>query len=68
MKPAIELALLVAPRSPAALAEALLAVAMDATTRERLIPAGLERARSFSWQHSGHELAALYRFLATARA
>jgi glycosyltransferase involved in cell wall biosynthesis len=63
-----EAAFLVAPRSPAALAEALLAAATDATTRERLIPAGLERARLFSWQRSGRELAELYRFLTTARA
>ena len=63
-----ESALMVAPRNPAALAEALLAVATDGTTRERLIPAGLERAGLFSWQRSGRELADLYRLLAAARA
>jgi glycosyltransferase involved in cell wall biosynthesis len=63
-----EAALMVAPRDPHALAEALLAAAADAATRERLIPAGIERAQLFSWQRSGRELADLYRFLAATNA
>jgi glycosyltransferase involved in cell wall biosynthesis len=63
-----EAALVVAPRNVPALAEALLAAATDTATRERLITAGTERARLFSWQRSGRELADLYRFLAAARA
>ena len=57
-------AVMVAPRNPRALAEGLLAAASDAATRDRVIPAGIERARLFSWQRSGHELADLYRLLA----
>lgn len=63
-----EAALMVPPRDTHALAEALLAVVTDTAARERLIAAGVERARSFSWQRSGRELAGLYRFLATTRA
>jgi glycosyltransferase involved in cell wall biosynthesis len=63
-----EAALLVAPRDPDALADALLVVATDAPTRERLITSGRERARLFSWEHAGRELADLYRSLADAGA
>jgi glycosyltransferase involved in cell wall biosynthesis len=59
-------AVLVAPRDVPALAEALLAVAEDATIRERLIALGTERVRSFSWQRAGQQLAQLYRTLADA--
>ena len=60
-------AVLVAPRDVPALAEALLVVSEDATTRERLIAAGTERVRLFSWQRAGQQLAQLYRTLADAR-
>ena len=60
-------AVLVAPRDVPALAEALLVVSEDATTRGRLIAAGAERVRLFSWQRAGHQLALLYRTLADAR-
>jgi glycosyltransferase involved in cell wall biosynthesis len=60
-------ALLVPPRDTAALAEALLVVAGDATARERLISAGTERARFFSWERAGQRMAELYRTLAGAR-
>jgi glycosyltransferase involved in cell wall biosynthesis len=60
-------AVLVPPRDPAALAEALRVVVDDATTRERLIAAGTERARSFSWQRAGRDMAELYRTLARQR-
>jgi glycosyltransferase involved in cell wall biosynthesis len=63
-----EAAVMVSPRNPQALAEGLLAAATDVATRERLIAAGLERARLFSWERSGHELAELYRFLAATNA
>ena len=63
-----EAALLVAPRDPPALAEAILAAATDTATRDRLIGAGVERARLFSWQRSGRQLADLYRLLAAIRA
>jgi glycosyltransferase involved in cell wall biosynthesis len=61
-------ALVVAPRDAQALAEALLAAATDAATRARLIAAGRARARSFSWERAGRELADLYRSLAAGRA
>ena len=51
-------AVLVAPRDVPALAEALLVVSQDATTRERLMAAGTERVRLFSWQRAGEQLAA----------
>ena len=60
-------AVLVAPRDVPALAEALLVVAEDAKTRDRLIALGTERVRSFSWQRAGQQLAQLYRTLADAR-
>ena len=63
-----EAALLVAPGDPHALAEALLAVATDSAISARLIAAGRERARLFSWERAGRELADLYRSLAAARA
>ena len=59
-------AVLVAPRDARALAEALLLVTEDATTRERLIALGTERIRLFSWQRAGQQLALLYRTLADA--
>ena len=61
-------ALLVAPRDGAALAEALLVVATDATTRARLIAAGTEQVALFTWERAGRQLAALYRSLADGRA
>jgi glycosyltransferase involved in cell wall biosynthesis len=61
-------ALVVAPSDVHALAEALLVAATDAAARERLTAAGRERARLFSWEQSGRELADLYRSLAGARA
>jgi len=60
-------AALVAPRDVPALAEALLMVAEDATTRERLIALGAERVRLFSWQRAGQQLAHLYRTLSGFR-
>jgi glycosyltransferase involved in cell wall biosynthesis len=59
-------ALLVGPRDGPALAEALLAVATDATVRQRLTSAGVERVTLFTWQQAGRQLAALYRSLADA--
>jgi glycosyltransferase involved in cell wall biosynthesis len=63
-----EAALVVAPRDAPALAEALLEVATDAALRSRLIEAGRERARLFTWERAGRELADLYRSLVAARA
>jgi glycosyltransferase involved in cell wall biosynthesis len=60
-------ALLVAPGDGAALAEALLVAATDATTRARLIAAGTERVPLFTWEWAGRQLADLYRSLAGAR-
>jgi glycosyltransferase involved in cell wall biosynthesis len=60
-------ALLVAPRDGAALAEALLVAATDATARARLIAAGTERVPLFTWERAGRQLADLYRSLADAR-
>jgi glycosyltransferase involved in cell wall biosynthesis len=60
-------AVLVAPRDVPALAEALLVVSEDATTRGRLMAAGTERVRLYSWLRAGQQLALLYRTLADAR-
>jgi glycosyltransferase involved in cell wall biosynthesis len=60
-------AVLVAPGDVPALAEALLFVARDPTTRERLVALGTERVRLFSWQRAGQQLARLYRTLPDAR-
>jgi len=60
-------ALLVAPGDGAALAEALLVAATDATARARLIAAGTERVPLFTWERAGRQLADLYRSLASAR-
>lgn len=59
-------ALLVPPRDVPALSEALLEVARDETTRARLISAGAQRVRAYSWPDAGQRLAALYRALAAA--
>jgi hypothetical protein len=45
----------------------LLLVARDATTRERLIKAGIQRVTQFTWDEAGHQLAQLYLSLADAR-
>jgi GT2 family glycosyltransferase/glycosyltransferase involved in cell wall biosynthesis len=45
-------ALLVDPNDADALAAALVEAATDEDTRRRLVPAGLERARQFTWDHS----------------
>lgn len=60
-------AVLVTPRDVPALSEALLVVADDASTRERLIALGAERVRLFSWERAGQQLALLYRTLADVR-
>jgi glycosyltransferase involved in cell wall biosynthesis len=60
-------AVLVAPDDGPALSDALLLAATDATTRARVIAAGTERVRSFSWQQAGEQLAALYATLAHDR-
>ena len=60
-------AVLVPPRDVTALAEALLLVSRDATTRERLITAGTQRVTQFTWEAAGHQLARLYRALAGSR-
>jgi len=52
-------ALLVAPGDGAALAEALLVAATDATARARLIAAGTERVPLFTWERAGRQLADL---------
>ena len=45
-------ALLVDPDDAEAFAQALLTAALDADTRERLVAAGLQRARRFSWDRT----------------
>jgi glycosyltransferase involved in cell wall biosynthesis len=54
-------ALLVDPTDERALAEALCALATDEPLRSKLRAAGLQRARSFSWERTGRETAAAYR-------
>lgn len=55
-----EAALLVDPTQPEALAAALRAVLRDTGLRQRLIAAGLERARAFSWQQTAERTLAVY--------
>jgi glycosyltransferase involved in cell wall biosynthesis len=57
-------AVLVPPRDVPALAAALLEVTRDETVRRRLITAGTERSKAFSWPRAGRDLARLYRVLA----
>ena len=52
-------ALLVDPEDPEALARAALTAATDDGERNRLIEAGLSRARSFSWDRSARQVDAL---------
>ena len=59
-------ALLVAPRDPSSLADALATVATDVSVRQRLMDAGSARVRLFTWRNAGAQLAALYRTLADA--
>lgn len=60
-------AVLVEPRDVSALAEGLLVALRDSATRDRLITAGSEQARRFTWPRAGEQLARLYRTLAEAR-
>ncbi len=53
-------ALLADPADEQTLAEALYALATDASLRGRLRALGLERARAFSWERTGRETAAVY--------
>jgi len=53
-------ALLVDPRNPAALAEALEAALTDTALRERLRAAGFAQARRFSWRRTAEETLAVY--------
>jgi glycosyltransferase involved in cell wall biosynthesis len=61
-----EAAVLLDPDEPAAWREALLALLGNAARRARLIDAGLQRARAFTWERSARELSAIY--LALTRA
>lgn len=53
-------ALLVPPQDPAALAAALLRLLRDPAGARRMGACGVERAREFSWERSGEQLAGLY--------
>jgi glycosyltransferase involved in cell wall biosynthesis len=57
-------ALLVDVDDPRVLTEALRAATADRSTRERLVEAGLRRARAFSWERTAREVDALLRRLA----
>jgi MMP alpha-(1->4)-mannosyltransferase len=59
-------AMLVEPRDVPALSEALVELTRNEATRARLIAAGAERVRAFSWQQAGRDFAALYHSLAGA--
>ena len=48
--------LLVAPRDPAALAEAMLRVTLDRDLHARLRARGLARAREFSWDRTARRV------------
>lgn len=53
-------ALLVAPRSVDALAEAMRSVVEDAALRRRMRASGLERAAAFTWRHSAEAHLAVF--------
>jgi glycosyltransferase involved in cell wall biosynthesis len=60
-----ETALLVPPRDPPALAQALLALLRDPTRASEMGRKGVARAREFSWERSGERLAGIYRRILT---
>lgn len=49
-------ALLVDPDDPGAFAQALLTAALEPSSRERLVAAGLQRARSFGWDRTARSM------------
>jgi glycosyltransferase involved in cell wall biosynthesis len=55
-----EAGLVVDPTDEGALAAALQRICSDPMLRERLVTAGVERARAFSWRQSAHTLANAY--------
>lgn len=56
---------LVVPPTADAFAEALLATLTEASVSSRLSLAGINRARTFSWERTARETAAVYRAIAT---
>jgi glycosyltransferase involved in cell wall biosynthesis len=62
---AADAAVLVEPLDADALAGALEAALTDTALRDRLVRAGEDRLRAFSWEDTGQRLADLYRRLAT---
>jgi glycosyltransferase involved in cell wall biosynthesis len=56
-------ALLVDPRDPRAIADAVHSVWSDRAERERLSRAGMERAASFTWEACARATLAVYRRL-----
>jgi len=59
-----EAALMIDPEDPAALAEAIATVCSDYELRARLIAAGRERARAFTWAHTAEQTLSAYREVA----
>ncbi len=57
-------AVLVDPRDPSALARAIAELASDEERRRALAMAGLVRARSYTWERTARETAAVYRAVA----
>lgn len=57
-------ALFVDPNVPETIAEAMVRLVQDAALRDRLIAAGHQRARQFSWPRAARETLAVYRKLA----
>jgi glycosyltransferase involved in cell wall biosynthesis len=60
---AADAALLVDPQDPGAIAAAMATALTDADLRRDLVHRGLARARRFTWEQAGREVAALYRRL-----
>jgi glycosyltransferase involved in cell wall biosynthesis len=56
-----EAAILIDPQSEEQLAAALNQVASDRHTAEKMIRAGIDRARTFSWKAAVEKTAAIYR-------
>ena len=56
-----EAGLVIDPLDPQAIAQACERLLLDRALRERLCKAGLQRARTFSWQHTAQQTLAAYR-------
>ncbi len=54
-------ACVIEPHSAQQMADAVVSISHDSSLRDRLIPAGIERARQFSWKRTAKATLAVYR-------